>query len=121
MFSILKLVFGSVKALSGPLLEAYKARNNAKTDEARAIADKDLAWLEAQQSMIALEQGKWYTAWVRPALCIPAVAFWWKVIIWDTLLQYGVTQYPGDLINWYVVLVPTIYIALRPMEKRNRK
>lgn len=111
----------SVNALSGPITEAYKAKLSAQTAEEVLAANHELAWLQAQQSIMIAESGRWYTAWVRPMLCLPAVAFWWKVVIWDTLLGWGVTEYPGEPIMWFVTLVPLTYIAVRPFEKMKGK
>ena len=43
-------------------------------------------------AVILAEQGRWYTAIVRPLLALPIVIYFWKVIVWDKVLGWGVTD-----------------------------
>ena len=109
---------GFVQSLSQEFRRAYEAKINATTNEDKLKAEVDLAWIQAQQSIIKEEQARWYTAWIRPMLALPVVVFWWKVLIWDTVLGWGVTAYPGELITWFVTLVPVTYFVARSFERR---
>lgn len=113
-------IFGGnfVGGLGEQLKEAYKLKLEAQTNEAKLEADQYIAHLQAQQSILLAEQGRWLTAWIRPMLAFPVVVYIWKLIIWDTILQWGVTQNPGEFVNWVVVTVIGAYMLTRPFERR---
>jgi hypothetical protein len=114
--------------LGGPvvrgLLDAYRARlDAAATAGALAVelAKKELeaeiaARAEASKVIIA-EQGRWYTAVVRPLFALPFIVFAWKVVVWDKVLGLGVTD-ALDPNMWSVfIAVVTAYFGGRSLEK----
>lgn len=107
-----------VGSIGEQLKDAYRMKLEAQTNEAKLEADTYIAHLQAQQSIILAEQGKWFTSWIRPAIALPVVIYIWKLLIWDTILQWGVTQNPGQFVNWVVITVIGAYFLTRPFEKR---
>ena len=107
--------FGSI---ANELQEAYQAKLRAETSEQKLEAEQYIAHLQAQQSVLLAEQGRWLTAWIRPAIALPVVAYIWKLIIWDTMLGWGITPDPGSFVNWVVVTVIGAYMLTRPFERR---
>lgn len=97
--------------------DALGRLRDAKTEEERIKASVELGYLEANAKIIQAEQQSKITSWIRPALALPVVIFWFKVIVYDTVLGLGVTPYPGEGVMWYVTLVPTAYFLVRPFEK----
>lgn len=118
MISWLISLLNPLEAIGKQLNHAYALKLTAQNDAERIDADMVIARLEAQQAVLIAEQGSWVTRWIRPALAVPVVAYWWKLIIWDTLLGYGTTPYPGDHVAWFVTLIPGAYFLVRPFEKR---
>lgn len=98
--------------------DAYKAYLNAENDAAKLEAEKQLAWLEAQKEVIISEQRNRLTRWIRPLLALPVVLYVWKLIVWDTILQLGVTPNPGEFVNYIVLTVIGAYFLTRPFERR---
>ena len=89
--------------LSGPLLtslvNAYKAKLDAgNTRDAKAVdlavaeISADIAARSAAKEIIIAEQGHWYTAIIRPLFALPFVIFAWKVVVYDKVLGWGVTD-----------------------------
>jgi len=114
--------------LTGPLLskavDAYKLKLQAGNDRdklAAELAAKELQ-LDVRQAELAsqtviAEQGRWYTAMIRPLFAAPFIVFSWKVIVWDKCLGWGTTDaLAGDISTWggYVVLA---YFGGRSVEK----
>ena len=105
-------------------LDAYKARlaaANAQGAQAVEVARAALmAEIEARKSanaVILAEQGRWYTAIIRPLLALPVVIFMWKVIVWDKVLGLGSTDaLVGDVATWSGAIVTT-YVGGRSLEK----
>jgi len=106
------------------VIEAYKARLSAQNSEGQMAADLAAkaiaAEIEARKSADALimaEQGRWYTAIIRPLLALPVVVFMWKVIVWDKVLGLGTTDaLTGDVALWSGAIVTT-YVGGRSLEK----
>lgn len=107
--------FGNI---TSELQKAYQAKLTAETSEAKLEAEKYISHLQAQQSILLAEQQRWLTAWIRPALAAPVVAYVWKLIVYDTMLGLGVTPDPGSFVNWIVVTVIGAYMLTRPFERR---
>ncbi len=89
--------------LGGPivsgLLNAYKARLasiNSQDQMALDLLQKEIdadiaARAEATRLLIA-EQGRWYTAMIRPLFALPFIIFAFKIVVWDKVLKLGVTD-----------------------------
>ena len=80
-------------------IDAYKARLEAENSQDRTAADLAAkaiaAEIEARKSadaIIIAEQGRWYTAIIRPLLAAPVIIYLWKVIVWDKVLGLGTTD-----------------------------
>ena len=72
-------------------LDAYKAKlaaANAQGAQAAELARAALlAEIEVRKSadaIIIAEQGRWYTAIIRPLLAAPVIIYLWKVIVWTS-------------------------------------
>ena len=114
--------------LSGPLLskavEAYKAkldRENTKDHLAVDLAAKEIeAEIDARKhasAIVIAEQGRWYTAIIRPALAFPIVIYLWKVVVYDKVLGFGATDpIEGQVADW-VGTILTAYVGGRSIEK----
>jgi hypothetical protein len=114
--------------LTGPLiqgaLDAYKARLAAANAGDRIAADLAVKEIEAEiearksaQATIIAEQGRWWTAAVRPLWTAPFVVYTWKVVVWDICLGWGTTDaIRGDLATLMMIVAGT-YFSGRTIEK----
>ena len=67
----------------------------AKEIEAEIAARKEAS------AIIIAEQGRWYTAIIRPLLALPLIIYLWKVIVWDKVLRLGTTDpITGMVADW---------------------
>lgn len=99
---------------------ATQERLSAEANTERRIAlEGELAVLEARRDSILAAQSDPMERWVRIGFAVPFVLYIWKLVIWDKLLGWGVTDnLSGDL--WtilYIVLggyfVDTVVRRLR--------
>jgi hypothetical protein len=114
--------------LGGPvvngLINAYKAKLEAANTQDRIAADLAAKEIEAEiaarkqaSAILIAEQGRWYTAVIRPLLALPIVIYLWKVIVWDKVLGLGATDpITGMVADWAGVIV-TAYVGGRTIEK----
>jgi hypothetical protein len=114
--------------LAGPIVEsliaAYKARLAAEASQDHAAADLAAkaiaAEIEACKSgaaIIIAEQGRWYTAVIRPLLAVPVIIYLWKVIVWDKVLGLGTTDTVGGDVGIWAGTIVTTYVGGRSLEK----
>jgi len=122
---LLSLITGPVlNAITGPFLDAYKARlaaANQKDAKAVELAVKEIeAEIESRKqagAIIIAEQGRWYTAIVRPLIVLPFAVYIWKVMIWDIVLGWGSTDaVRGDVANLMMIVIGS-YFGGRTIEK----
>ena len=89
--------------LGGPvvagLISAYRARlaaTDTRDQMALTLLQKEVeaeiaARAEATKLLIA-EQGHWYTAMIRPLFAAPFIVFGFKVVVWDKVFGWGITD-----------------------------
>jgi hypothetical protein len=85
-----------LKVITAELGKAYEAKLKATNNAEKIAAEVQISTLEARRDVLLKEQGNWLTRWIRPALAAPAVIFWWKIVVWDTVLGLGTTPDPGE-------------------------
>ena len=72
---------------------------------------------KSADAIIIAEQGRWYTAVIRPLLALPVIIYLWKVIVWDKVLAWGTTDpILGDVGVWAGTILTT-YVGGRSLEK----
>ena len=88
--------------LGGPFakaaVEAYRAKLDAGNASERIAADEMVKRLDVQAAaeadnarLLIAEQGRWYTAAVRPMFALPFVLFNCKIVVFDRMLGLGAT------------------------------
>ena len=68
-------------------------------------------------AIIIAEQGRWYTAIIRPLLAAPAIIYFWKVIVWDKVLGLGTTDPMTGMIADWTGMILAAYVGGRSIEK----
>src|SRR3954453_16567217 len=98
----------TIRAIDAPSTSSGR-RNRDASDEIEARKSAD--------AVILAEQGRWYTAVIRPLLALPVIIYLWKVIVWDKVLGWGTTDaIAGDVGVWAGTIVTT-YVGGRSLEK----
>jgi len=114
--------------IGGPLINglisAYKARLDASNTKDHIAADLAAKEIEADivarkeaAAVIIAEQGRWYTAIIRPLLAFPIIIYLWKVIVWDKVLGLGATDALTGMIGDWAGTLLTAYVGGRSIEK----
>ncbi len=84
----------------GPLAReirgALRDRQNAANEAERIAADQRLAALEAMKSVQTVGVGTWMPKAIRALWALPLVIYLWKLIVWDKVLGWGVTDPLGE-------------------------
>ena len=114
--------------LGGPvvnsLINAYKAKLAAENTQDRIAADLAAKEIEAEiearrqaSAIVIAEQGRWYTAIIRPLLAFPIIIYFWKVIVFDKVLGLGSTDPLAGMIADWSGMIITAYVGGRSIEK----
>jgi len=112
------LAGGGIAAIGRELNRAYENKLQAKNDHERIEAEKQIATLQARQSILIAEQGNWVTRWIRPAFAFPFIVYDAKIVLWDKVLGWGTTE-PLSPEFWQLqMIVFGAYFLTRPLEKR---
>jgi hypothetical protein len=98
-------------ALKDGLVSAQKQWLDAKNDASRLKAEENMAYFKGQieLAVAASRYDKWYS--VRSLIGYCVVLLVAKLLIWDTVLGWGVTPNPGQLVMWITVTVIGFYFA----------
>ncbi|MDI3469874.1 MAG: hypothetical protein OJF62_001937 [Pseudolabrys sp.] len=106
------------------LINAYKAKLDAANTQDRIAANLAAKEIEAEiaaradaSKIIIAEQGRWYTAIIRPLLAAPVIIYFWKVIVWDKVLGLGTTDPITGMVADWTGLIITAYVGGRSIEK----
>ena len=116
MLSIIKGLLG-FKGIAEQLATAYAAKTNAVTEQERIAAQERIDHYQALERVLIAEQGSWMTRWVRPAFALPFVLYIWKIVLWDKVLGWGVTDSLSDNLTTILVTIVGAYFITRPFEK----
>lgn len=114
--------------LSGPIINgligAYKAKlasGNTSEKIAADLAGRELA-VQVRERELATqitirEDGRWWTALPRSAVCYAGAIYVCKVVVWDTVLGWGSTPaLRGDVAVWIGWLM-ALWFGGRTLEK----
>jgi len=122
MWTWLASLFGR-PVVSG-LINAYKVKLDAANTQDRIAADLAAKEIEAEiearkqaSAIIIAEQGRWYTAMIRPLVAAPVIIYFWKVIVWDKVLALGTTDPITGMAADWTGLIITAYVGGRSIEK----
>lgn len=113
-----------IKGVIDSVAQGYRdklAHENSKDAKAVELA---VAEVQAEVSarvqateVLKAEQGRWWTAAIRPLFAFPLVIYWWKIIMWDKLLGWGSTDALGGHVEQWAMIIIAAYFVTRPFEK----
>lgn len=116
------------KLIGGPivkgLIDSYKLKLEASNKTERIAADLAAKEIEADiearkqaTQILRAEQGWWVTAMIRPLFALPFIIYIWKVVVWDKVLGWGITDpLTGFAANAAVTVIGAYFVS-RGVEK----
>lgn len=78
--------------LTGAIERAYTKKLEAETDAKRLAAEYELEHLKQRAQIIANAQSDPFERFIRIFWTLPFVIYTWKLIVWDKILTWGVTD-----------------------------
>lgn len=110
MWTILGMFFKTaLGTISGDLKDAYIAREGAKNDKERILADERIAVLEARKTTILAAQSDPVERWVRIGFALPFVLYTNKLVIYDKILGWGITDSLGTNLDLTMSIIISAY------------
>jgi hypothetical protein len=93
MWKIISSLFlSSLSQITKDLTDAYKTRENAKTEQERIAANERIAILESRKTSILAAQSDPIERWVRILWAAPFILYNTKLVVWDKVLSLGATD-----------------------------
>lgn len=92
MFGFLIGLINPLGRITDKLVSAYAEKQNAVTDQQRIASDERIKALEARRDVILQAQSDPMERWVRIGFALPFILYLWKLVLWDKLLGWGVTD-----------------------------
>ena len=125
ILTILKFFGGlDIGGLVNSAVQAYSAKQDAgvkkdqiDTDLVAKAATLSVQEAQLNEQIIIAEQGNWLTRMARPAIAFPFILYLWKVIIWDKVLGWGVTDPLGTNLDTIMGTIIASYFIGRTVEK----
>ena len=110
------IIDGALKAWQAKL-DSVNTLDAHAVDVVKATLMAEIETRKSADALIIAEQGRWYTAVIRPLLALPVIIYLWKVIVWDKVFGLGTTDpILGDVAVWSGMIVTT-YVGGRSLEK----
>ena len=111
MFTWLINILNPLKGITDALTNAYARKLQADTDKTKIAADVEISNLEARRDVVmsAAVNDRWWSP--RNIMGLSVAAYVFKIIVWDSVLQLGITPYPGQQVTFIVMTVIGFYFV----------
>ena len=105
-----------LSAITDLITKAYTAKLDADNDKDRIRLEGHIAELEAKRDAViaASVNDKWWSP--RTVMGWSAAAYVFKIIVWDTVLGWGVTPNPGEQVTFIVMTIVGFYFVSKGAE-----
>lgn len=105
------LTGGLLDKFIAPLERAYQAKITAQTNKDKLAADQAVKFYEGQIALAttAAQSDKWWSTRELVGKC--ALIYVAKIVVWDTVLGWGVTPDPGPQVTGIVMMVIGFYFG----------
>jgi hypothetical protein len=105
-----------LSAITGSLERAYQAKLAAANDTDRIAAEVEIETLKARRDVViaATLNDKWWSP--RTIMGWSAALYVGKIVVWDTVLQWGVTPNPGEQVTMIVMTIVGFYFVAKGAE-----
>lgn len=114
---ILNLITGGlVGEVKDGLLRAQQQYLAAEGDKEKLIAEQNMKYWQGRMDLaIANSQhGKWWHT--INLMGIMSLIYFGKIVVWDTVLGWGVTPDPGNQVTFFVMTVLGFFTASKSVE-----
>jgi len=121
MLQLLLGLINPLEQIGQQIAEVKMAKIASESEEDMLIHAERLIVLEGRRDILLEETKYKATRWIRPFFAAPFVIYNFKLVVWDAVLGWGVTDPLSDNM-WYVEMtIITFYFLGRPVEKYFRR
>lgn len=117
----LQMLISPLEKIGKQIAEVKMAKITAKGEKDQLVHNERIVVLEGRRDILLEETKHVATRWIRPVFALPFIIYNLKVVVWDAVLGWGVTD-PLSKDMWYVELtIVGFYFLGRPLEKYFKK
>lgn len=107
MFGWLLGLINPLGRITDKIADAYVQKSNAQTAQQQIAADERIKTLEARRDVILQAQRDPFERWIRIGFAAPFVIYNAKLVLWDKVFGWGVT----DPLGAELAMIQSIVIA----------
>lgn len=107
---------GVIQSVTDGLLKAQQQYLQAQNDSEKLIAQQSISYWQQRMELAqtaALNDRPWS---IRSLMGYVVCVYVFKLVIWDTVLGWGVTPDPGPVVGTIVATVIAFYFLSKPAE-----
>lgn len=119
--ALLKIFIGGLPAIVKEITAQKQIASDAKTETQRIEAEERIKVLEAKRDVILESQRGRLGEIVRLLWAIPFILYVWKLLVWDKILGWGVTDDLGPILEYILWTVLGGYFVLGVTDKFTRR
>src|SRR3990167_5233557 len=102
------------------LASAYEAREKAKTDTERILADTRIAQLQARAAVQTAEARWPINGIIRLLFAFPVAVYYGKIFLWDKALGLGAPDALTDDLTWTARVIIVFYFLFEGAQAMRR-
>lgn len=103
------------KHAADALERSYARKLAAEGASEKLEADKEISfWERRVEALNASVHDRWHSP--RNIMGLSVAIYVFKIVVWDSVLGLGVTQYPGEQVTFIVMTVIAFYFVSRGAE-----
>ena len=111
-------LMGGGRGLFAALEGALNAKQDAKTEQARILADVEIERIKGKILTHQNDNRHWGTRWIRPAFAYPLAFYFAKIVVWDKALGLGTSDPLGGELAVIAVTIVGFFFYGRPKEPK---
>lgn len=116
--TILKFLGSSLPSIISQISEERKRQADAKTEQERIASDERIRQLEAQRDVVLASYGNRFNDVVRLLWALPFIIYIWKLILWDKVMEWGVTDPLSPVLEYILWTVLGGYFLERIVRRK---
>lgn len=109
--SIVAGLFDPLTKITGQIAQVRLEAEKAKTDKDRIAAYERIKSLEARREVLVKSSDSQFNGIIRGLFALPFVIYTWKLIIWDKVLGWGITDPLSEMLTYLLMVIVGFYFV----------
>lgn len=117
----LQMLISPLEKIGKQIADVKMAKIAAEGTQEEQVHKERIIVLEGRRDILLEETKHSATKWMRPLFALPFIVYNFKLVVWDAVLGWGVTDPLSEAMWWIEMTIIGFYFLGRPVEKYFRK